>query len=313
MKFDSLLVIVDPTQAVPRLLGKVIRLARAFRPRIELFVCDTEESSAGLLPERPAGTAGLAEQREQLRQKRLASLELLAAPVRELGHTVSANAIWHAPLHEGIVRHVLQTKPDLVIKESRTHLPMEREFTTHTDWLLVRDCPAPLLLVKRDHWPDHLRLTAAVDPCRPAERPESLDYAILDASGTLARGLGAQREVFHVFEGPAHLPDETVTREATMQAHARAREAMRKLLAGQTGLKHLHYLEGDPVSLVPQHVESGAFDILVMGAASRSRPTDPFVGGTAARVLEAVSCDVLVVKPDGFISPMLTTAPAPRL
>jgi universal stress protein E len=313
MKFDSMLVVIDPAQAVPRLLGKVIRLAHAFHPRIELFVCDTDESSAELIPERSAGMTGLAEQRERLRQKRLASLEVLAAPLRESGHTVSANAIWHAPLHEGIVRHVLQTQPDLVVKESHTHLPMAREFTTHTDWLLVRDCPAPLLLVKRDHWPEHPRLTAAVDPCRPAERSESLDHAILDASGTFSWGLGAQREVFHVFEGPAHLPDETVTREATMLAHARAREAMRKLLAGQTGLKHLHYLEGDPVSLVPQHVESGAFDILVMGAVSRSRPTDPFVGGTAARVLEAVSCDVLVIKPDGFISPMLTTASAARL
>jgi universal stress protein E len=308
MKLKSLLVVVDPTQPTPRLLAKVWRLADALRPRIEFFVCDTEESATDPAPGRWTGMSGVGDRREQLRQRRLASLEALAAPFREMGHKVSVDATWAAPLNEGIVRHVLKTNPDLVIKESHSHVPAPRGFATDGDCLLVRDCPAPLLLVKSEYWSKRPRIAAAVDPCRPAERDPKLDHAILDASSTLTTFLGGEREVFHVFEGPAHLPLEKVTREATLASHEKARVAMRALLGKEPGVAHLHYLEGDPASKIPEHVAAGGFDVLVMGSVARSRPMESHVGGAAARALEAVKCDVLVIKPDGFVSPMLTTA-----
>lgn len=40
--------------------------------------------------------------------------------------------------------------------------------------------------------------------------------------------------------------------------------------------------------------------ILVMGALSRSSGTHEFIGDTAERILERVSCDVLLIKPAGF-------------
>ena len=38
-------------------------------------------------------------------------------------------------------------------------------------------------------------------------------------------------------------------------------------------------------------------DVMVMGAVSRSRLQELFVGGTAELVLDRLACDVLVVKP----------------
>jgi len=38
----------------------------------------------------------------------------------------------------------------------------------------------------------------------------------------------------------------------------------------------------------------------VMGAVSRSRVQELFVGSTAERVLDRIGCDVLVVKPADF-------------
>jgi universal stress protein E len=38
-------------------------------------------------------------------------------------------------------------------------------------------------------------------------------------------------------------------------------------------------------------------DVLVMGAVSRSRLQELFVGTTAERVLDRLPCDVLIVKP----------------
>jgi nucleotide-binding universal stress UspA family protein len=46
-------------------------------------------------------------------------------------------------------------------------------------------------------------------------------------------------------------------------------------------------------------------DVLVVGAVARSTGGR---GGTAAHILEHVDCDLLVLKPEGFVSPLLVTA-----
>ena len=44
-------------------------------------------------------------------------------------------------------------------------------------------------------------------------------------------------------------------------------------------------------------MRSLSVDVMVMGAVSRSRLQELFVGGTAEFVLDRLPCDVLVVKP----------------
>ncbi|MDZ7686305.1 MAG: universal stress protein [Gammaproteobacteria bacterium] len=49
--------------------------------------------------------------------------------------------------------------------------------------------------------------------------------------------------------------------------------------------------------------EVGA-DIVVMGAISRSLLSDVFIGNTTEKVLDFLECDVLIVKPEGFETPV---------
>lgn len=51
--------------------------------------------------------------------------------------------------------------------------------------------------------------------------------------------------------------------------------------------------------LIEATAELGA-DFLVMGAVSRSALERAFLGSTAEAVLDRLSCDVVVVKPEGF-------------
>jgi len=44
--------------------------------------------------------------------------------------------------------------------------------------------------------------------------------------------------------------------------------------------------------------------IVVMGALSRSGLKRFFIGNTAESLLDSLPCDVLIVKPDGFSSPV---------
>jgi len=58
--------------------------------------------------------------------------------------------------------------------------------------------------------------------------------------------------------------------------------------------------QGAASEVLPRFVETLGAALLVMGAVSRSRLQEVFLGSTAERVLDRVGCDVLVVKPPDF-------------
>jgi nucleotide-binding universal stress UspA family protein len=45
-----------------------------------------------------------------------------------------------------------------------------------------------------------------------------------------------------------------------------------------------------------------------MGAISRSRLTDAFIGNTAEKVLDYLESDVLIIKRDSFVSPIKSSS-----
>ncbi|MFO7592111.1 MAG: universal stress protein [Acidimicrobiia bacterium] len=55
---------------------------------------------------------------------------------------------------------------------------------------------------------------------------------------------------------------------------------------------------------LPRLVQDLEIDLLIMGGISRSRLEQVFIGGTAERLLDRIECDLLVVKPPGFVCPV---------
>jgi nucleotide-binding universal stress UspA family protein len=65
-----------------------------------------------------------------------------------------------------------------------------------------------------------------------------------------------------------------------------------------------HFVRGDAGSAVPRAVERLRPDLLVLGTVCRSGVPGLLIGNTAERVLDAVNCSVLTVKPRDFVSPV---------
>jgi len=82
----------------------------------------------------------------------------------------------------------------------------------------------------------------------------------------------------------------------------------KRIAASLATIVESHALGGERVRLeqgsaseaLPRVAENLGASVLVMGAVSRSRLQEIFLGSTAERVLERVGCDVLVVKPPDF-------------
>jgi universal stress protein E len=300
---QKILVVVDPTATLHPCVEKAARLAASFGSTLELFVCDVDQG----VPESWAGGTTLAQYRGLMRERRWAMLESLAAPLRERGIHVRTDSEWHVPLEEGILRHAIHTKADLVVKDTHRHAPASHMPDVQTDWLLIRQLPMPLLLVRPTPWAAHPKIAVSVDPCKVAERPIELDDSLVSLGCSIGRALTGEVELLHALQPLPHLPGEKPTAEAIRAAH----EAQHKAVAhvaerasiGQAGVKFLERrIPEGIVDLVGEERPA----VLIMGVAARQR-FQQGAASTASQVLERTACDLLIVKPTGFISPALVT------
>ncbi|HWL63187.1 MAG TPA: universal stress protein [Steroidobacteraceae bacterium] len=299
----SILVVVDPTAgSMQPAVDKAVRLAASSGAGLELYICDVEQD----IPDSWADSGRVAEYRELRRQQYLRELEAMAARIRAGGQVVTVACEWHAPLEEGIGHHVIRGRPDLVVKSTSRHAVEARVALTRTDWNLIRQIPASLLLVGPRPWSSQPRIAVAVDPGQSVEHPAHLDETLVEEGCELAGMLAGSLEIYHVLRNPPHLPGEPVPSQEKENAHAHARQTAQRL-ARRAGAAAVRVTEGGVTEGLTRLAAEHAPDVLVMGAVARPRWVHSAASGTAAQILERIACDLLVVKPPGFISPLLVT------
>jgi len=308
-RLDRILAVLDPTTEVQPALAKAATLARRCDATLELFICDFDPSLSG----QPFfDTDKLRELRGEFVGERLEYLEQAAEELRVEGLAVETHVHWDNPTYRGIVRRVEETSPDLVVKDTHYHTVLRRTLFTNTDWNLIRTCPAPLLLAKAGDWPAAPRVLAALDPGHVGDKPAELDHDILEWSALLAARMGGEVHAVHAFF-PAALLAATATLAGMPLAGGVTTteivESERKRIAGvlaeivgshQLPSGRVHLEQGAATDVLPRLAEHLQAAVVVMGAVSRSRLQEAFLGSTAERVLDRIGCDVLVVKPGDF-------------
>jgi len=297
-QITKMLVVVDPTASEHPGVDKAARIAAGCGAALELYVCDVVQEGD------PADRATREEQA-------LGLLERLAAGLRASGLEVECRVEWHAPLEQGIGLRVLHAGADFVVKETHRHqLAATRGGYGLTDWTLIRQISVPLLLVRETPWPGHPRITVGVDPMHPAQRPATLDEALIAVGAEVANATRGVIDALHVLQEPPHLPGETVPAATRAAAHARARQAVTRLIecsnSGGNPVE-LHFVTGRVAANVLGFAAARETDILVLGSGAHSRWRQSGASGTAAQILESLTCDLLVVRPPGYVSPLLVT------
>jgi len=178
---------------------------------------------------------------------------------------------------------------------------------------LIRSCHAPLLLVKPTHWSSALRTLAAIDPGHMADKPATLDHEICELDVTLATALHGEAHAVHMYFPTALLitsaastgmPMAVATgmEQELIEEERQARLKMVQEITTPHGIapERTRLMLGTAVDLLAEEAERVRADIVVMGAVSRSRLKNIFIGNTAERVLDHLPCDVLIVKPLDF-------------
>lgn len=304
---NNILVIVDPTAELHPAVGKAALLARRLNARLELYVCDTKASREVRL----ATHAGKRVD-QPLKVNLKAFLEDLAKPVREHGLdvTTEVECADPLPLHAALVDRARRTTADLIVKDTHHHSLGKRTFITNTDWELIRACQVPLLLTKPNLWASAPRVCAAVDPGHANDKPAVLDNRIVDYAALLAKRLGGELHLLHVYLPTAIVAAATAGSSPmamTVSAGDLAREAEQKrellhdLIAEyRVAPSNVHLEVGGPAAVLPRAVGELRADIVTIGAVSRSGFQRVFIGSTAEDVLERLPCDAFIVRPPNF-------------
>ena len=300
---QRILVIIDSADTMYACIEKATRIASSCGSAIELMVRDFEIE----LPGSWAGGHRTKELRMALRKRREEELEAAAETLKQRGLNVTVTTEWTLEHSERLAEWVVRSKPDLVVCGRRVH-GAKPGLPKPADLKLLHETAAPLLLVSGLAWRDHPVIVAAVDPCHPAERPVLLEQDIFAKACSLAASLAGQIVLLHVLERVPHLRGEPVSPELQAQADAKARREVEALVRPQCrSLAEIRFEEGPVPATIADMVQSRAPDILVIGFAARQRQSHSGANATAPKVLEQVSCDVLIVKPPGFVSPLLVT------
>jgi universal stress protein E len=189
---------------------------------------------------------------------------------------------------------------------------LRRVLLTNTDWNLIRACPVPLLLARTDDWPETPRVLAALDPEHLGDKPAALDHDILEWAELLAARMGGEVHAVHAFFPAAILaatatlagmpPASGVTVVGIVEAERKRIGDVLTGIAAAHGLarERVHLEQGAATEVLPRVAQELGAALVVMGAVSRSRLQEVFLGSTAERVLDRIACDVWVAKPGNF-------------
>ncbi len=292
------------TKPLPAVL-KAAQLARACGAQLELYHALATPVYIDLAV---TSAQGLVSLEYELRQNALRRLEAIADRLREHGIKVTVSAEWDYPAHEAVLRRARIIKADLIVASlhsGRHRLPWLLRLT---DWELVRHCAIPLLLVKNPHPYRHPAVLAAIDPGHAHEKPLQLDKEILRIGRTLTTALRGTLQAVHAYSSfiaaapPEMLAPETL-QKIQKDAKRDAQLGFNRALRSARIPRSRRYLVGRPtIDAIAEAARISKSAIVVMGAISRSGYKRLLIGNTAERILDELTCDVMVVKPAKFRS-----------
>ncbi len=296
----TILVVVDPlTEDEQPVLQRAAWLAEKTGAALELFACDYDaDIDAGRITTVWIPEAGA---REQLLLRHRRHLETFASALRGRGLKVTVAVAWDYPLDEAIVKHVVARRPWLVAKDTHHHTLLQRTLLSNTDWNLIRDCPVPLLLVKQREIGAVPTVLAAVDPVHEHDKPARLDDAIYEFGRELCEKIGGTLHLVHAVEMPLGVELPPNVHALVAAEHRQALESF--LVDHPVPGPNVHVLEGLAHQCLKNAAESQKADVLVMGAVVRRGIKKVLIGSTAARVLDRLPCDLVIIKPATFVLP----------
>lgn len=281
-------VVLDPTRDSQPALQRALQLARSCeRAVIHAFACHwLDESQMGAYHSRHE-----AKQQDQKQLQRWADEQLSEA--RQQGLPVELELYWNADWHRGVLDAAAKANADLILKSTFPHSTGQRLLHKTSDYTLIRRAHCPVLLVHEGNDREYQTAVAALD-LSGDKAHNQLNGAILLAAHTLSQQTPLTLHVVTALdEGPiVPLEPGWVPIEQTEPNRAELAERF------QVSEQQIHIGYGSPKAVLADAVTELEADLLVIGSLARKGISGALLGNTAERVVDSISCDLLIVNAD---------------
>lgn len=211
-----------------------------------------------------------------------------------------------------IIRDVIDQRRDLVMMTAEGKGGLRQRLFGSISTHLMRKCPVPLLVMKPSRRKRFHQILAAIDPDVEGDARDTLNGLILELGLSLSVREDADLHVVHAWtllgesllRGRGGMYAAEVDRVVREEREKRCRAVQSLLQRHSVAKCQLHLPKGDAAEAIPRLAAKLRIDVLVMGTVCRTGIPGFIIGNTAERVLDVVDCSVLVVKPEGFVSPV---------
>jgi len=305
-KYKKILAVIDPTTDNQKALKRAIELARHSGGIITAFLTIYDFSY-----EMTTMLSG--EEREAMRQSVINDRQLwIEEKIAEIEHeniSIDTSIIWHNRPFERIIKKVLDENFDIVIKGTHQHDKLKSVIFTPTDWHILRKCPCPVLLVKEHNWPINGNLLTALNIGSDDEEHMALNNKLTEEAINFSSLIKANVHLVNSYPGtPVNIAIEIPEFNAceyndTMLKHHQT--AMHDHAENfNVPQENTHVKEGLPEDVIQSTSEKIDAELVVLGTIGRTGISAALIGNTAEHVIDRLNCDVLAIKPKGYISPL---------
>ena len=232
----------------------------------------------------------LLDERRRIVQKRIDEY-------RGSGQKVDLTVVWEKDIHKWINKACASDKYLAVIKTGRR---TDSLVHTSTDWQLLRECPAPVLIVAARKWHRTRPVLVTLDLGTTVAVKRKLNHKVLQSAQQLADALGVELEIITAVEIPTLLSDLDLvdpiayTRKVRESMTPHIRELAEKHDLPE---KSFHCKRGPVEKVITSRAAKVRAQIVVMGTVARKGVKARLLGNTAEKVLRHMKTDVLAIKP----------------
>ncbi len=310
--YQNILVVIDPTTEEQKALKRAVELASkivASNPNSKVnltaffSIFDFSYEMTTIL----SGDERDSMRRMVINEKQQWLDEVISAETPQIN--IASKVVWHNRPFEAIIGQVIEHKFDLVIKGTHQHDKLKSVVFTPTDWHILRKCPCPVLLVKEHEWPKQGKILAALNVGSDEEEHLSLNNTITTQAKNIAQLIDANVHLVNSYPGtPVNIAIEIPEFDAseynnTMQKHHK--EAMAQHADSfDVPVENTYVEEGLPESVIEEVALKIDAELVILGTVGRTGISAALIGNTAEHVIDQLNCDVLALKPDGYVSPL---------
>lgn len=189
---------------------------------------------------------------------------------------------------------------DLIVKATKHHSVIERNFFTPFDWHLIRKAPVPVLLVKSDKSWDKKRQLVAIDATAYDEDHALLNTKLMTFSMNFSKSFGMETDFVNAYPLPTSLalaPGQLPMLDSLdISIEAQHKLAMDEVIQNfNIHPQNTHLWGGAAEDVIVEAAHKTYTNVVTLGTVSREGINNFLMGNTSEKVIDRVDADILVV------------------